>query len=146
MSAPVTITGNVGHDPELRFTQSGKATASFSVVTERRAKEGEEWVSKDVTWWRVECWDQMAENVAESITKGTRVIVTGKAFIDKWQDKDGNERQTLKLRADDIGPSLKRAQAQIRKIVRENSEQTPTGRAPMDDPWATPAPADEAPF
>lgn len=100
MAGDVTLRGRLGRDPELRFTQTGKPVASLSVVTDRRQKDADgNWESVDTTWWRVTCWDQLAENVAETLTKGDAVIVVGMASLQEYEGKDGDTRQSLSVNA-----------------------------------------------
>ncbi len=137
MSTNVTITGRLGGDPELRFTAQGKAVASVSLVSSKSTKLPDgNWEDTETTWYRVTVWDTMAENVAESLTKGDAVIVVGRLFMDTYTDKMGQERQSLKVNAYSIGPDLKRA------AWRKNAMSGGTGSTPArvnDDPWSTPA-------
>jgi single-strand DNA-binding protein len=97
----ITIAGNTGNDIELRIANSGTSIASFSVAVNR--KRGEE---TDTTWFRVVAFGEMAENLTE-VAKGTRVIVTGRMSESRWTDADGNERRTMEILADEVGPSLR---------------------------------------
>lgn len=136
MAGDVTLRGRLGRDPELRFTKSGKAVASMNVVTDRRAKNQQgDWESVDTTWWRVTCWDQLAEHVAESFVKGDPVIVVGSASMQEYQTKDGEDRQSLSVNAWDVGPSLRWCVAKVQRAERN---------APTDAQWET-GPV-EAPF
>ena len=135
----VQFAGTVGKDPELRFTASGIAVASFSVAVTKRVKDGDGWKDGPTSWVRCTAWRQMAENVAESVGKGTRVIVSGQ-MSEREYDKDGVKHRTWDCQVDDIGPSLKFAQASVRRIERERRE------VPEDDVWANPQQPDEAPF
>ena len=105
----VTVVGNVTRDPELRFTQSGMAVASFGLAWNRRRKDGEE----EVSFFDITCFQQMAENVAESITKGSRVVVYGTLQQRSWENQEGERRSKVEILADDIAPSLKWATAQV---------------------------------
>ena len=110
----ITIVGNCTRDPELRFTASGQANASFGVAVNRRwqNRQTNEW-EEAVSFFDVVCWRQLAENVAESITKGSRVIVTGRLDQRSWETQDGDKRSKVEIVADEIGPSLNYATAQV---------------------------------
>lgn len=122
MSSNVTIVGNITRDPELRFTPSGQANASFGVAVNRRTKKDGEWVDADPSFFNVTCWQNLAENVAESLTKGTRVVVTGRLEQRSWE-QDGQKRSTIDIIADEVAPSLRWATAQV--VKAERSENTP---------------------
>ena len=107
----VTIVGNVTRDPELRFTPGGAAVANFGVAWNQKRQDGEEQVS----FFDVTCWRNLAENVAESITKGTRVVVYGRLDQRSWETPDGDRRSKVEIIADDVSPSLKWATADITK-------------------------------
>lgn len=126
MSVPITFVGRLGGDPELRFTPQGKAVASFSVVTDKRRKNGDEWESVDTTWWRCSVWEQQAEHVVESLVKGQLVIVSGHAYEQSWE-QDGSKRTRIEVRVEHIGPSLKAGPAKQRKTERAPQ--------PQNDPW-----------
>ena len=136
----ITVVGNVTADPELRFTNAGKPVAGFTLASTPRVKDGDQWKDGETTWLRCSAWDKLGENVAESITKGTRVIVQG-ALSSRAYEKDGQQRTSLELRVDAIGPELRFATARVdRGAERENTRK---GNQPASnpDPWATPAPA-----
>ena len=105
----VTVVGNVTRDPELRFTQGGLAVANFGLAWNKRRKDGEE----ETSFFDVACFQQLAENVAESITKGTRVVVYGTLQQRSWENQDGDRRSKVEIVADDVAPSLRWAAAQI---------------------------------
>jgi single-strand DNA-binding protein len=107
----VSVVGNVTRDPELRFTQGGMAVASFGVAWNRRKQDGEE----EVSFFDVTCFRQLAENVAESITKGTRVVVTGTLNQSNWETQDGDRRSKVEILADEVAPSLRWASAEVRR-------------------------------
>ena len=110
----IVVVGTVGADPELKFTKSGKAVANFSIA-ENRGK-GDDQVTH---WFDVVCWNSLAENVAESITKGTRVIVVGQLEQQKWETKDGDKRSKIQIVAWQVGPDLSYATAEVTKDERE---------------------------
>lgn len=108
MSLPtVTVVGTLVADPEVRFIQSGDAVASFTIAANSRKfnKDTQKYEDGDTTFLRASCWRQMAENVAETLTKGSRVIATGRLKQESWE-KDGQKRSELKLDVEEIGPSL----------------------------------------
>ncbi len=139
----ITIVGNVGEDPELRFTPSGAAVATFSVaVTPRRFdRNTNEWKDGDATWYRVNVWRHLAENVAETLAKGMRVIVVGNLAARPWENKEkGTSGVSWEITADAIGPDLTWATAKVTKSSRRTDRDVP----PPDDPWAGSTPAGAA--
>ena len=111
----ISVTGNLTNAPELRYIPSGKATANFTVAENR--KRGEE----DVThFFQVVVWESLAENCAESLEKGTRVVVTGRLEQRSWTDKDNNKRSIFEIIADSVGPDLRWASASVTKNERTN--------------------------
>ncbi|MGQ4531826.1 single-stranded DNA-binding protein [Dermabacteraceae bacterium P13138] len=131
----VTVVGNLTADPELRFTQTGVAVASFTVASTPRSfdKQRNEWVDGDALFLRCNVWRDVAENVAESLEKGARVIVQGNLRQRSYQDKEGNNRTSLELEVSEIGPSLRYATAKPQKIQRR--QQFAQQAARQDDPW-----------
>lgn len=114
----ITIAGHATM-AELRFTGTGKAVASFSVACRRSWKVGTEWEER-TTWYKVTCWDQLAENVAASlIDKGVHVIVSGVPEMTEYEDREGNKRQSLELRPDFVGVTLRSQRVTVEKVVRE---------------------------
>lgn len=107
MSMNVTLVGNLTRDPELRFTPGGDAVASFTVAVNERVKQGNEWVDGEASFYDVKAWRHLGEAAAENLSKGTRVIVIGKQKIEKYQTKDGDQRQKVVVTADEIGPSIR---------------------------------------
>jgi len=141
----ITVVGNLTSDAELRFTQSGAAVASFTVASTPRSfdKASGEWKDGPALFLRCQLWRQPAENVAESLTKGTRVIVQGRLVQRSFETREGEKRTVVELQVDEIGPSLKYATAKVQRATRSDS----SGRnAPTDDPWGSAPPADEPPF
>lgn len=114
----VTIVGNVTDDPELRYTPAGAAVANFTVAVNSRKRVGEQWEDKLEGFFRCTVWRDLAENVSDSITKGTRVLVTGKLQEQRWEEKDGAKRSRVEIQVDEIGPSLKWAKATVVKATR----------------------------
>jgi single-strand DNA-binding protein len=171
----ITVVGNLVADVELRFVPSGAAVASFSLASTPRLfdKNSNEWKDGDTLFLRCSIWRQAAENLAESaLTKGTRVIVTGRLKQRTYDDREGVTRTVVELDVEEIGPSLKYATAKVTKATRTNGAQgggegasggaangsgwgsqfAKSGASPArDDPWATGAPVgagagDEPPF
>lgn len=143
----VTLVGRLGADPEMRFTQGGKSIASFSLVTSKSTKRPDGgWDESETTWYRVEAWEEFAENVVESLRKGMQVIVVGRQFMDTYTAKDGSERQTLKVAAYSIGPDLKRGVFQKVESTGARGSAGGNGARVADDPWAAPVQDDIPPF
>jgi len=124
MDNTVTVVGNVTRDPELRYTPSGAANASFGVAVNRRWRDQQtnDW-KEQVSFFDVVCWREMADNVCESLSKGTRIVVTGRLEQRSWEDSDGNKKSKVEIVADEIGPSLRWASAEVTK----NERRTPDG-------------------
>ncbi|MCB1003703.1 MAG: single-stranded DNA-binding protein [Acidimicrobiales bacterium] len=115
----VNIVGNATRDPELRFTPSGQAVANFGVAVNRRwqNRQTQEW-EEAVSFFDITCWGQLAENVAESIQKGTRVVVDGRLDQRSWETEQGDKRSKVEIVADEVAPSLRWATAQVTKNER----------------------------
>ncbi len=151
----VTLVGNVTRDPELRFTPTGQATATFGLAVNRRwqNRQTQEW-EEATSFFDVVCWREMAENAAESLVRGSRVIVTGRLDQRSWETADGDKRSKVEVTADEIGPSIRWATAQITKNERRNAGEgagiparSAAGRAPADAPGgASGYGYDEEPF
>jgi single-strand DNA-binding protein len=149
----ITVVGNLTGDPELRFTASGAAVANFTVASTPRTfdKQANEWKDGEALFLRCNIWRQPAEHVAESLTKGARVIVVGRLKQRSYETKEGEKRTVIELEADEIGPSLKYATAKVNRAARsDNTASSSRGQASSGDPWAA-APAgggytDEPPF
>ncbi len=145
----VTVIGNLTGDPELRFTPNGQAVASFTVASTTRMldKATNEWKDGDTLFLRCSVWRQYAENVAESLTKGTRVLVTGRLKQRSYETKEGEKRTVVEMDVDDVGPALRNATAKVSRVARTDSGYNGGGATPSEDPWAAPAAAgDEPPF
>lgn len=139
MSTPVTLRGRLTRDPETRFSANGKPVTRFSVVTSRRVKNQQsgEWEDRDTTFRECVAFGQLAENIAESLLKGTAVIVSGNAYTEEWE-KDGEKRRATKVTAEDVAPSLRFASAKVKLAERRSAETTTR----TEDPWSS----DEPPF
>ncbi|WKV16077.1 single-stranded DNA-binding protein [Janibacter limosus] len=152
---PITVIGNLTADPELRFTPSGAAVANFTVASTPRTfdRQTNEWKDAETLFMRCSVWREAAENVAESLTRGTRVVVTGRLISRSREDKEtGQKRSVMEMQVDEVGPSLRYATAKVTKTQRGGG----AGVAPavpggggqqggsgggfggqQDDPWAT---------
>ena len=119
----VTIIGNVTRDPELRFTASGQATATFGMAVNRRwmNRQTNEW-QEAVSFLNVVCWRELAENAAETLHKGTRVIVTGRLEQRSWETQDGEKKSIVEIVADEVGPSLRWASASVTRNERRGAD------------------------
>jgi single-strand DNA-binding protein len=148
----VTLVGNITDDPELRFTPSGAAVANFTVAVNRRYKNQDgQWEDKLDGFFRCSCWRDMAENVAESLKKGSRVVVVGRLQQRSWDDQDGNKRSAFEIQVDEVGPSLRWASASITKSQRSGAAPASGGGGGGGGDWGAPAPVggpppDEAGF
>jgi single-strand DNA-binding protein len=165
----ITVVGNLTADPELRFTPSGAAVANFTVASTPRIfdRQSNEWKDGDALFMRCSIWREAAENVAESLTRGSRVIVQGRLKQRSYETREGEKRTVVELEVDEIGPSLRYATAKVNKASRSGGGGGGSGRgggsrgggsgggeaAKQDDPWGG-APAsgscsggdDEPPF
>ena len=116
----ITVIGNITGDPELRFTPSGAAVANFTVASTPRAfdRQSNEWKDQETLFMRCSVWRDAAENVAESLQRGTRVIVSGRLKSRSYETKEGEKRTVVELEVDEVGPSLKYASAKVTKTQR----------------------------
>ena len=115
----VVIVGNLTRDPELRYTPNGAALVKFGVAVSRRAPDDSgQWRDVETSFFDVTAWRQLAENVAESLTQGSRVIVTGRLRTNSWETQEGEKRSKIEIEADEVGPSLKWATAKPEKQSR----------------------------
>lgn len=150
----ITIVGNLTDDPELRFTPSGAAVANFTIASTPRTfdKASNEWKDGDALFMRCSLWRQAAENVAESLTKGMRVVAQGRLRQRSYETREGEKRTVVELDVEEVGPSLKYATAKVTKAQssgnrgnggaqatqRQGGAQATRSSAPaQDDPWAT---------
>lgn len=155
----ITVIGNLTADPELRFIQSGAAVVNFTVASTPRTfdRQSNEWKDGDTLFMRCSLWREAAENVAESLTRGMRVIVTGRLVARSWEDK-GEKRTVMEMQVDEVGPSLRYATAKVTRSQRDNqggggfsgsqppAQQTSPAGGSDNDPWATRPAGDEPPF
>ena len=150
MSIPISFTGNLTADPELKFTSSGYAVASFTVAVSKRVKDGDTWKDGPTSFVRCTVWRQYAENVAESLTKGTKVVVIGSMSQREYETKEGEKRSVWECQVEDVGPALRNATASVRKVERSKQADgfgayQDAKAAIEDDPWTTQT-SEEAPF
>jgi single-strand DNA-binding protein len=140
----ITVVGNVTDDPELRFTPGGAAVANFTVASTPRTfdRQSNEWKDGDTLFLRCSVWRQAAENVAESLHRGTRVVVQGRLKQRSYETREGEKRTVVELEVDEVGPSLRFATAKVAKTTRGSGGGGTGGGfgggggAPADDPWA----------
>lgn len=144
----ITVSGYLGADPELKFTANGTAMVKMNLgVTDRVKQADGSWSDGDTMWLNVIGWRQLAENAAESLVKGSRVIVTGKLKSRSYEKQDGTKGVSYEITAEDIGPSLANQAARLSKATSKNKVERglSTLGATIDDAWASEQPA-EAPF
>ena len=139
----ITVIGNLTSDPELRFTPSGAAVANFTVASTPRTldKQSGEWKDGEALFLRCNIWRQAAENVAESLQRGMRVIVQGRLKQRSYETKEGEKRTVYEVEVDEVGPSLRYATAKVNKVSRGQGSGGYGGGAPADDPWGSAPPA-----
>ena len=162
----ITVIGNLTADPELRWTQSGAAVADFTVASTPRTydRNAGEWRDGDTLFMRCSVWRETAENVAESLRKGMRVIVQGRLTQRSYETPQGERRTVVELQVDEVGPSLRRARAQVTRNQPQPASAGGFGAgvasgsveggwapsampdAPQHDPWGAPAAPSEPPF
>lgn len=149
----ITVTGNLVDDPELKFTPAGAAVAKFRIASTPRTfdKQANEWRDGESLFLTCSAWRQAAENVAESLTRGMRVIVQGRLKQRSYEDREGVKRTVYELDVDEVGPSLKNATATVTKTTGQRNGQQAQQQGgygqqqPTRDPWAQQTPA-EPPF
>ncbi|GAA1250259.1 single-stranded DNA-binding protein [Pseudonocardia aurantiaca] len=155
----ITVVGNLTADPELRFTPSGAAVANFTVAATPRTfdRQTNEWKDGDALFMRCNVWRQAAENVAETLTRGMRVMVQGRLRQRSFETREGEKRTVVELEVDEVGPSLRYATAKVNKVSRGSGGGGfgggsggsggggGGGGAPMDDPWGSAPPAGSGP-
>ena len=141
----ITVVGNLTTDPNLRYTSSGAAVVDFTIASTPRSfdRNANEWKDGETLFLRCSLWREAAENVAESLTKGMRVIASGELISRSWE-ANGEKRTVVEMRVDEVGPSLKYATAKVTRSTKGASSvaAASSGYTPSNDPWAT-APTDE---
>ena len=147
----ITVVGNLVDDPELRFTPSGAAVANFRIASTPRTfdRQANEWKDGEALFLTCSVWRQAAENVAESLQKGMRVVVQGRLKSRQYETREGERRTVFEIDVDEVGPSLKYATAKVTRASRSGSGGYGQGGGQQqsggDDPWATAAPQQSAP-
>lgn len=144
----LTIIGNLTADPELKFIQSGAAVANFTIASTPRIydRTTAEWKDGETLYLRCSLWREAAENLAESLTRGARVIATGKLKSRSYETSDGDKRTVVELEVEEIGASLRYATAQVTKTSQGGKTPTKPKPAADNDPWTSAPAADDAPF
>lgn len=155
----ITVVGNLTADPELRYTQNGVAVANFTIASTPRTfdRQSGEWKDGEPLFLRASVWREFAEHVANSLTKGARVVATGRLRQRSYETKEGEKRTSVELEVDEIGPSLRYATAAVtrqasagRSGAGEDQWSAPAAGGATQDPWATPGvaatPTDDIPF
>ena len=148
----ITVIGNLVDDPELRFTPSGAAVANFRIASTPRTfdKQSNEWKDGETLWLGCSVWRQAAENVAESLTKGTRVIVQGRLKSRSYETREGEKRTVFEIDVEEVGPSLRSATAKVNRASRSGGQGSyggqpsggqSSGSQANDDPWSSSAPS-----
>ena len=117
----VTLVGNLTRDPELRFTTGGRGVASFGLAVSRRYQQNGEW-QEQTSYFNIVAWGQMGENAAATLTKGMRIVVTGRLEQREYTTREGDKRTAIEINADEIGPSLRYATAQVERNPREGGD------------------------
>ncbi len=127
----VTLAGNLTRDPEIRFTPSGQATTSFALAVNRRwqNRQTSEW-DEATSFFDIVCWTQMAENVAHSLRKGDRVVVSGRLDQRSWENAEGDKRSKIEVTADEVAPSLRWATVTVTKNERSTGDRPNPGQGP----------------
>jgi single-strand DNA-binding protein len=135
---PITVVGNLTADPELRFTPSGAAVANFTVASTPRTfdRQTNDWKDGEALFLNCSVWRQAAENAAESLTRGMRVIVSGRLKARSYETREGEKRTVFEIDVDEVGPSMKYATAKVTKTSRSGGGQGFTSGG-SDDPWAS---------
>lgn len=141
-SNTVTLIGNLTREPELRYTTGGRGVCSFGLAVNRRYQSNGEW-QEETSFFNVNCWGDLGENIAASFAKGARAIVTGRLEQRSWDTQDGDKRSVVEVVADEVGPSLRWATARVERNERSDSGQQQ--RAPKAAP-ADPIYGNEEPF
>jgi len=138
----ITVVGNLTADPELRYTQNGLAVANFTIASTPRTfdRAANEWKDGEALFLRASVWREFAEHVAGSLTKGSRVVATGRLKQRSYETREGEKRTTIELEIDEIGPSLRYATAQVTRA--SSSREGGRGQFGNDEPWAASAPAE----
>jgi single-strand DNA-binding protein len=130
----VTLIGNLTDDPELRFTANGAAVANFRLAVTPRIRQGDSWTDGETSFFRINCWRQLAENVTETLGKGARAIVIGRLRMRFWETDDGDKRTVVEVEADEVAPSLKFATATVQRTSAKAAADATKGGQFTDEP------------
>jgi single-strand DNA-binding protein len=141
----ITLVGNLTRDPELRYTSGGRGVASFGVAVNRRYQVNGEW-QEQTSFFNVVAWGTLGENAAGSLNKGNRILVYGRLEQRTWETQEGEKRSVVEVVADEIGPSLRWAQAHVEKTSRSNADGSGGAPAPTGGRAPDPVYGDEEPF
>jgi single-strand DNA-binding protein len=132
---PITLVGNLCADPELSLTPTGTPVANLRLAVTGRVRDGEQgWKDGPTSFYRVVCWRQLAEHAADSLAKGTRLVVTGRLRVRQYETEDGRRGQSVEVDADDLGPSLLFATATVHRASTGNGTGDPAGARRADPP------------
>ena len=145
----ITVIGNLTADPELRYTQNGLAVANFTIASTPRTfdRQANDWKDGEALFLRASCWREFAEHVAGSLTKGARVVATGRLKQRSYETKEGEKRTVIELEIDEIGPSLRYATAQVTRAAGGSTNASVPQATEQADVWNTPGSYnDERPF
>lgn len=134
MENSITLTGNLTRDPELRFTTSGKAVASFGIAVSRRFQVNNEW-QEQTSYFNVDAWGKLGENAAATLVKGSRVVVFGRIEQREYTTKDNEKRTAVEIVADDLGPSLKWATASVQRNPKDGNNNSNQRTLAEDEPF-----------
>jgi single-strand DNA-binding protein len=148
MSSTVTLVGNLTREPELRFTPAGAPVTTFGIAVNRRYQVNGEW-QEQTSFFNVTCWRDLAQNVADSLDKGSRVIVSGRLEQRSWETQEGDKRSVVEVVADEVGPSLRWATAEVQKAERRGADDSGMGgssRPVVNEPAPAAFDASEEPF
>jgi single-strand DNA-binding protein len=124
----VTLIGNLTDDPELRFTANGAAVANFRLAVTPRVRHGDTWTDGETSFFRITSWRQLAENVTETLGKGTRALVIGRLRLRSWETDEGERRSVVEVEADEVAPSLKFATATVQRTSAQGGRRCQQGR------------------
>jgi single-strand DNA-binding protein len=141
----ITVVGNLTADPELRYTQNGLAVANFTIASTPRTydRQANEWKDGEALFLRASCWRDFAEHVAGSLTKGSRVIASGRLKQRSYETKEGEKRTSIELDVDEIGPSLRYATASVTRAQSSGGNRGGGAGQGSDDAWSPSAPAQQ---
>jgi single-strand DNA-binding protein len=130
----VTLIGNLTDDPELRFSTNGNAVANFRLAVTPRIRQGDQWTDGETSFFRITCWRQLAENVTETLGKGTQAIVIGRLRLRSWETPEGERRSIVEVEADEVAPSLKFATATVKRTSAKAAADASKGGQFNDEP------------